>query len=158
MAIRTGRRDRDGAILAWSFVIMKMSNGIEQLVGACVDDKRTLEREIAEVGARNRPMLSKLAAERGRFESELRALGGGAARHGGSPMELFRELRRRVERAATGPSNSDAVAACRRSLRRTEARYDEALQLSWPDDVRAVLLSQRSQLHDDRAELISIQY
>jgi hypothetical protein len=151
-------RAHAGAILAWPFAIMKTSNGIDQLVGACVDDKRMLEREIAEVGARNRPMLSELAAERGRFVSELRALGGGAARHGGSPIELLRELGRRLERVATGPSNTDAVSACRRSLRRTEARYDKALELSWPDEVRTVLLSQRDRLSLSRDMLISIQY
>jgi len=137
---------------------MKTSNGIDQLIGACVDDKRMLEREIAEVGDRARPMLGELAAERGRFVSELRAFSGGAARHGGSPIELLRELGRRLERAATGPSNTDAVAACRRSLRRTEARYDKALQLSWPDEVRTVLLSQRDRLNQSRDMLISVQY
>jgi hypothetical protein len=137
---------------------METSNGIDQLVGACVDDKRMLEREIVQVRARHRPMLSELAAERGRFVSTLRALGGGAARHGGSPIELLRELGRQLERAATGPSNTDAVAACRRSLRRTEARYDKALELSWPDEVRSVLVSQRDRLNHSRDMLISIQY
>ena len=139
-------------------VIVKTSNGIDRLVGACVDDKRMLEREIAEVGPRQRATLSELAVERGRFVNELRALGGGASRRGGSAMELLHELGRWLERAATGPSNTDAVAACRRSLRRTEARYDQALQLSWSEKVRAVLVSQRDQLHRSRDKLISIQY
>ena len=62
-------------------------------------------------------------------------------------------------RGALGLSNSgDAVAACRRSCRRTEERFDRALARSWPEPMRATLLEQRALLDDASAALVAIQY
>jgi hypothetical protein len=69
----------------------------------------------------------------------------------------LREGARDVWVSAAGPNCGDAIGACRHSRARTEERYDEALQMPWPDEIRRVLAAQRHRLHDEASELIQLQ-
>lgn len=140
---------------------MNTTNAIESLIAACIDDKRMLEHELGAVSVRSSAVLSEIAAERGRFVDDLEVLRDRAAPRrgpGGSPFERLREVGRQLERAATGPHEGDAVRACRRSLRRTEAKYDSALELSWPEGARAILSGHRDRLEQTEGSLMAIQY
>ena len=53
---------------------------------------------------------------------------------------------------------SDAIRSCRQSRARTEARYDEALRSSWPDETQRVLMEQRRCLHREADELVKLQF
>ena len=129
------------------------------LIRACVDDERTLHHECGFVDDHRRVVLSRLAAERTRFAEQLRQLAGTeGADTTSSWRELMREVRRSIRVVAGGPNNSDSVSACRRSRDRTEAVYERVLDLPWPKQALSTLLEQRDRIHDERKDLIAIQF
>jgi|GEM_PF-2295779 len=133
---------------------VKTSRVLRELIRACVDDECTLRHESKFVDARRAEALTRLASERGRFVEDLERLEDGAARRPkASWAELLSEARRNVWVAAAGRNSGDAIASCRHSRSRTEARYDEAMRRALPDEVRRVLAAQRSRLNDETDEL-----
>jgi hypothetical protein len=67
-------------------------------------------------------------------------------------------VRRDVWVAAAGRNNGDAITSCRRSRARAEARYEEVLRASWPDEVRHLLADQRRRLGEEADELSKLQF
>src|SRR5579859_6187239 len=103
--------------------------------------------------------LTRLAGEREQFVAELERLGERPQRRpNGSWAELLREAGRNVWVAAVGRNDGDAIATCRHSRARTEARYDDAMQRPWPDEIRRVLDAQRGRLHAEADELNRLQF
>ncbi len=138
---------------------MKTSKILRELIRACVDDERTLQHERTFTDAGRAEPLTRLAHERTQFIEELEGFGEPAQnRPIGSWAEFFRELGRDVWVAAAGRNNGDAIATCRRSRARTEARYDGAMQRPLPDDVRNVLATQRLRLQDEADALNRLQF
>ena len=142
------------------FVSMRTSNAIDKVIEACIDEGRMLEHESRTVSKQRSEVLQHLATKRAQFVDELQRVGGrsDAGSHNGSWTELARELGRSFRLALGGPSDSDAVSACRRSCRRTESRFDAALGLPLSPSVHALLVEQRAQLDTDTKALIAIQY
>ncbi len=136
----------------------KTNHALRKLIRACVDDERTLRHECKFVGPGCSRALTRLARERGQFVADLERLGQCAEPHGGSWTELSREMRRNIWVTAAGPNLGDAITACRHSLARTEARYDEALRTSWPDEIQRALETQRRRLLDETADLIKLEF
>jgi len=138
---------------------MNTSKEIAKLIDACLDDERMLEHESRFVSPERARVLRVLAAERGRFIDELRGVGGiRDTREHGSWRELGRELSRDL-RVALGLGNGgDAIAACRRSCKRTEARFERALDLPWPTPSRAVIEGQHARIHATRDELSAVEF
>ncbi len=133
---------------------MRTARILRKLIRACVDDECTLRHESKFVDASRAVALGRLASERARFVEDLERLEGGAAsRPNASWAELLSKARRNVWVAAAGPNNGDAIASCRHSRVRTEARYDEAMQAALPEEIRRVLAAQRSRLHEEADEL-----
>jgi hypothetical protein len=129
------------------------------LIDVCGDDQRMLEHEARAVHGQRSKVLALLAKERSQFIDQLRALAGPGARpHRGSWLELARELGRTVRGQLGVSTGGDSIAACRRSLRRTEEGFDGALELPWPQAMRAVLVDQRARLDTAQDKLISVQY
>jgi hypothetical protein len=60
--------------------------------------------------------------------------------------------------AAAGRNNGDAITSCRHSRARTEALYEEALRVSWPEEIHRVLTEQRRRLGDEADELNRLQF
>lgn len=138
---------------------MNTATTLEELIRACVDDERTLLHERTFVDAQRAETLTRMARERDEFVQDLERLGAPARkRESGSWVELLREAGRDVWVSAAGLNNGDAIAACRHSRARTEARYDTAMQWPWPDKVWRVLEAQRRRLQDDADELNHIQF
>ena len=137
---------------------MMTSDVLRRLVRACVDDGRTLRHESKLVDQVRAQALMRLAGEREQFVTDLERLAGREQPHDGSWGELSREARRNVWVAAAGRNSGDAITSCRHSRARTESVYDEALQASWPDEVKRVLAAQRRRLHDEADELIQLQF
>jgi hypothetical protein len=134
---------------------------LQRLIDACTDDGRTLRRESRFVGEQARGVVLAAAAERRHFADALRDAAGGhlaRARVGGSWPELLRELARSLGVAAGGPNRGDAIRACRCSSTRTEARYERALGLSWPDNVGPMLVDQRARIQQTRSDLTALQF
>jgi hypothetical protein len=137
---------------------MTTSVNLRRLIRACVDDERTLRHERRFVDAGRGKTLARLAHEREHFISELERFSGGSRRHDGSWPELLREAGRNIWVKAAGVNNGDAVAACRHSRARTESLYDDAMQWTWPDEVRRLLETQRGRLHDEALALNRLQF
>jgi hypothetical protein len=138
---------------------MKTTEVLERLVRACVDDERTLQHERRFVTPGHAGTLIRLAHERGQFVQDLERLGARSQnRARGSWAELLREARRRVWVFAAGRNNGDAIASCRHSHARIEARYDEALGRACPEEVCRVLAVQRGLLHDETGQLNQLQF
>ena len=139
---------------------MNQGNAIRGLIRACVDDERTLQHESKLVLDPGRAeTLTKLAHERKHFLTVLEGLQeGGRRRSSGSWGELVREAARDLWVLACGRNNGDAIAVCRHSRGRTEARYDEALRFPWPAETGRILEEQRRVLHEETQELNQIQF
>ena len=139
---------------------MTSANAIDHLVDACIDDARMLQHESRTVAGHRRELLEDLARERAVFAEQLLALEEGhhARSHPGSWTELARELARSLRSGLGVSTDGDAVAACRRSCRRTEERFDRALSLPWSEASRAIIAGQRTRLDDASRALISIQF
>jgi hypothetical protein len=137
-------------------VDVRSSNAIAKVIESCLDDERTLARESRHVDADRGAVLTQLANERRRFVGELERL---SPQHGrGSWGALRRELAGDLWLRAAGPNTGDAVEACRRSQHRTEVRYDRALELDWPPDVRTLLAAQHERIHAARYRLAELEY
>ena len=138
---------------------MKPTEVLRKLIRTCVDDERTLLHERKFVDAGRAETLTRLAREREQFVGDLERLGEGSP-HGpnGSWTELLREAGRTIWVAAAGRNNGDAIATCRHSRARTEARYDDAMQGPLPDEIRSVLAEQRRRVHDEADELSQLQF
>ena len=134
------------------------SNALQKLIRACVDDGRTLRHESKFVDAVRAEALTRLAREREQFVAELERLAKREQPHDGSWSELTREAARDVWVAAAGCNNGDAIRSCRHSRARTEALYDEALQASWPAEIRQVLAEQCRRVRDEADELSRLQF
>jgi hypothetical protein len=137
---------------------MNTSNALRKLIRACVDDACALRHESTLVDAGRAEALTRMAREREQFVADLERLAERQLPHDGSWSELSREAKRNVWLAAAGRNSGDAIRSCRRSRARTETRYDEALQLSWPDDTQRVLAAQQRRLHDEGDELVRLQF
>lgn len=139
--------------------LMNTANVIKGLIRACVDDGRTLKHELNFVDAGRAATLGRLAREREQFVVDLERLGDvGARRPNGSWGELVREGARNLWVTAAGRNNGDALAICRHSRARTEARYDEAMRTFWPDHVQRVISSQWHRLQAETQELNQLQF
>jgi hypothetical protein len=137
---------------------MAASDILQKLIRACVDDERTLRHERKFVDRACAETLTRFASERGQFVADLERLAHRTERHDGSLAELSHEAEREIWVAAAGRNKGDAIMACRHSLSRTEALYDEALQASWPDEIQRVLGAQRSRLRDEADELNKLEF
>lgn len=139
---------------------MTSSNAIGKLIEGCLDDERMLEHESHTVGSHRRAVLHNLATKRARFAERLRQIAGQSdvGSRNGSWRELGRELGRSLRWALGGPSDSDAISACRRSCRRLESRFDKVLALRLPPAVRTVVAEQRIELDEDMNALVALQY
>jgi len=134
----------------------RLSTTIAKVIEARFDDERTLVHGSKHVDARKSALLTRLADERRRFSEELERLTGPIDRGtlgswGGLAWELSDNLRARVLGRST-----EAVAACRRSQHRTEARYAKALELPLPTALHAALVAQHSRVHHAARELAEI--
>jgi hypothetical protein len=139
--------------------VMKTSEVLEGLVRACADDERTLQNERRFVTPGHAGTLIRLARERAEFMDDLERLGARSQRRArGSWAELVREARRWLWVLAAGRNNGDAIASCRHSHARVEARYDEAMERSCPEEVCRVLAVQRGLLHDETGQLNQLQF
>jgi hypothetical protein len=136
----------------------KTTNALRKLIRACVDDERTLLHECKFVGPGYAQALTRMARERGQFVADLERMGQCPLPHDGSWTELSREVGRDIWVTAAGRNLGDAITTCRHSLSRTEARYDEVLQNSWPDEIKDMLEGQRRRLRDETAELIKLEF
>jgi hypothetical protein len=137
---------------------MKTADVLRKLIRACVDDERTLQHERGFVDGGRGAALSRMARERQQFVQDLALLAvPGQSDPSGSWAELLREVGRNVQVAAAGRNSGDSIATCRRSLQRTEACYDRALQRSWPAEMQRVLESQQGLLHEEASELNRLQ-
>src|SRR5579872_3014250 len=132
---------------------MNPSAVLRKLIRACVDDECTLRHESTLVDAGRAEPLMRLAREREQFVADLEQLADCEQSHDGSWSELWREAKRNLWVAAAGRNAGDAITSCRRSRTRIEARYDKALQSSWPDEVQRVLAAQRRRVQDEADEL-----
>lgn len=133
---------------------LRVSTTIAKVIEARFDDERALVHGSKHVDARKSALLTRLADERRRFSEELKRLTGPIDRGTlGSwlPWELSDNLRARVLGRST-----EAVAACRRSQHRTEARYAKALELPLPTALHAALVAQHSRVHHAARELAEI--
>lgn len=137
---------------------MTPSDGLRKLIRACVDDERTLRHESGLVDEVRAAALMRMARERDQFVADLERLAGCEQPHDGSWGELSREARRNAWVAAAGRNNGDAITSCRQSRARTEAVYDEAFQVSWPDEIQRVLAEQRHRVQGEAEELIRLQF
>ena len=57
-----------------------------------------------------------------------------------------------------GRNAGDAVAACRRSQRRTELRYERVLALELPQELKTALVNQRERVHAAGDELAKLEH
>lgn len=131
---------------------MNQENTIRGLIRACVDDQRTLLHEATLVGAGLGARLGQLAHDRGLFLTDLEHLAPESrARPGGSVAEHVREAARDLWVLGCGRNHGDALAVCRHSRARTQARYEEALRHTWPSHI-AWLLGEQSRLLEAEAQ------
>ena len=133
---------------------MRTSSVLRTLIRACVDDERTLRNARRFVAADDAEALERLAAEREQFVVDLELLAGPSQRRPtGSWTQLLREAGHDAWVTAAGPNRGDAIATCRDSRARTEARFDVAMQESVPGIVRAAIETQRGLVHDEADQL-----
>lgn len=137
---------------------MGNSRGLQQLIGACLDDERTLDHESGLVDDDRRIVLSRLAGERARFAERLQTLGEPGVRATATWFGLVRELVRNFRVIAGGPNNGDAIAECRRSRNRTEALYEKAIRRPWSQPILPALIEQRDRIRYQRGELLALQF
>lgn len=137
---------------------MGNSRGLQQLIGACLDDGRTLDHASGLVDEDRRAVLSRLASERARFAERLQTLGEPGIQATGSWAGMLRELVRSFRVIAGGPNNGDAIAECRRSRSRTEALYEKAIRRPWSQPILPTLMEQRDRLRYERRELLQLQF
>jgi hypothetical protein len=138
---------------------MKTSHPLRTLIRACKDDERTLQHERKFVDPVTAETLARLAASVRSSVLDLERLGGsGQEGPNGSWAELAHEATRNLWVMAAGRNTGDAIASCRHSHKRTEARYEEAMQGPWGGEIGQVLAAQRSRLHDEVDELNRLQF
>ena len=138
---------------------MKIGRALRMLIGACLDDERMLRHELKFVGTVRAEALGRLAKERGEFVAELRRLANPTRdRPNGSWTEMLREGMRSLWVGAAGYNSGDAIASCRRSHARTEARYEQALRTSWSDEMQRVVVRQSGRIHTEAHELVRLQF
>jgi hypothetical protein len=138
---------------------VRTSNAIQKVIESCLDDERTLFRQSKLVDEQRRAVLVRLADERRRFSEELERFSGPIGRgHLGSWRALARELGDELWARAMGRNPHDAIDACRRSQHRADVRYEQALELEWPGEVKAALDAQHARVHAARLELSKIEY
>jgi hypothetical protein len=138
---------------------MRTSNAITKIIESCLDDERTLVQQGKLVGAEKSAVLARLADERRRFSKELERLTRPVTRgHTGSWYAIASELVQDVWIRLWGFNVGDAVATCRRSQRRIDSRYERALELEWPMDLRATLEAQHERIHAARRALAMLEY
>jgi hypothetical protein len=137
---------------------MRSSHAIDRLINASVDDKCMLEHESRAVHGHRREVLERLAEEQTRSIAQLTRLSPSDRAEGGSLIELGREVGRTLRGMFGCSTDGDSVSACRQSCRRTEALFDEALDLPWPPATRATLTDARDRLDAANQTLVAIQY
>jgi uncharacterized protein (TIGR02284 family) len=130
---------------------MQARTAVAKVIQSCLDDERTLVEGCKRVDSQKSAVLTRLADERRRFAEDLERLNGQGSRE--SWGSLGRELESELWTRMAGPNASDVVATCRASQQRTEARYDKALALDLPDEVKAVLMTQLERVHAARDDL-----
>jgi uncharacterized protein (TIGR02284 family) len=135
---------------------MQVRSAIAKVIRACLDDERTLVQRSKLVDAERSELLIRMADERRRFAEELEQFNGQGSRE--SWGTVARELESNLWARVVGRNTGDAVAACRRSQRRTEARYDQVLKLVLPTEVRAALMIQYKHVRAARNELTKVEY
>ena len=135
---------------------METSPVIAKIIQSCLDDERTLVQESKLVDSQRKAVLIRLADERRHFAEELERLNGQGSRE--SWTALVRELGNGLWARMTGRNAGDAVAECRRSQRRTEARYELALGLELPREVKDALVIQHERVHAARDELTRLEF
>ncbi len=139
---------------------MRVTNALRQLIRTGSDSERTLRSESRRVDASRARVLVRIADDCGTSVELLRAAQVGPRRDrvSGSWLELLRELARGALVMAGGPNGGDAVASCRRSMRRVEALYDRAVALHWPEETLALLIEQRRSVQQASADLTAIRF
>lgn len=137
---------------------MNDESTIRGLIRACVDDQRTLLHESKLVGTPLGATLGKFAHERDLFLTDLEQLAKAARRPSGSLAEHVREAAREIWVLGCGPNHGDAIAVCRHSRARTQARYEEALRRDWPSGARSMLAEQNRRLEAEADELRDLQF
>ena len=124
-----------------------------------MSDGRTFARERKFVGPEHAKTLKRLSRERDQFVADLRVLGGPSRGHPTASWgETLREIARGIWVTAAGPNSGDAIASCRHSNTRTEARYEATMRSPWPDEMHQVLAVQRGRLRDEADELNRLQF
>jgi hypothetical protein len=118
---------------------MTTSNVLQKLIRPCVDDGHTLRHVCMFVDAARPDALIRLALERGQFVMDLERLAKREQSHDGSWSELSREAARGVWVATAGRNNGDVITSCRHSRGCTDALYEEAVRVSWHEEIHHVL-------------------
>jgi hypothetical protein len=131
---------------------------LRRLMRACLDDERTLLREGKLVDARRAVALERMAHQRDDFLVSLEALAAHRRPSTGTWSDLLREAWRDLWVVLAGRNNGDAIATCRQSNARMEARYDVALRGPWSKNARRLLESQRAMIEGERTELNQLQF
>jgi len=138
---------------------MGTSPAVAKVIQSCLDDERTLVQESHRLDPQREAVLIRLADERRRFAEELERFNGQASRESWS--SLAREAGETVSRVwmrLAGRNAGDAVAACRRSQRRTELRYESVLALELPQELKTALMNQRERVHAAGDDLAKLEY
>jgi hypothetical protein len=139
---------------------MRTSNALKMLIDSSRGNEHLLRYESDFVDSSRRPTLRRLAAECGTTVDRLLSLRSRRRRRsaGESWLELLRKVWRSLRVAVGGRNSGDSVAACRRSMHRAEALYDQALMLPLPAGTVALLVDRRKCIRDANAELVAIQF
>jgi len=136
-------------------------SAIERILIACCDDAHVLAHGARLVAGIRRAGLRRLAHERERFCEEL-SLAGRTLHHTprahGSWAGFIRGALFDARRLATGPNAGDVIVGCRKSQRRVEAVFADALEGSWPKEVLDVLTAQHEAIAGARDVLVGMQY
>jgi hypothetical protein len=136
-----------------------ISKVLRALIDACLDDERTLLTQRRFVGVRSAEALDRMAKERGHFIAELERLAKPAPRPpDGLWAEFLHKAGRSVWETWAGHNAGGAIASCRQSRARTEARYERALRSELSDKARYVLAAQRRRLRDETHVLNRLQF
>lgn len=138
---------------------MKTAHLLTKLIRARTDDGCMLQHERKFVDPVRAETLTRLAARAKSSIADLERCGGRRQeRPTGSWAELVREAARSLWVTAAGRNAGDAIASCRHSHKRTEARYEEAMRGPWAGEIGQVLEAQRRRLHDEVDELTQLQF
>jgi hypothetical protein len=135
---------------------MGTSPAVAKVIQSCLDDERTLVQESHRLDPQREAVLIRLADERRRFAEELERFNGQASRESWS--SLAREVGNKLWIRLAGRNAGDAVAACRRSQRRTELRYESVLALELPQELKTALMNQRERVHAAGDDLAKLEY